>query len=270
MSSSLDKVGFIGTGNMATAIIKGLIENGVNSKYVYAYDIDSEKLNKISKEYNITVVTSNIDVLEMADIIFLAVKPNIYPIILNEIKNAVTDNHILISIAAGISTSYIHNTLGKESNIIRIMPNTPAIIGEGVIAICPNENIDDKIFRHVKELLSCLGQIEIVDENLINAVIGVSGSGPAYVFMFIEALADGGVMMGLSRKQAYRMATQTLIGSAKMYRETKIHPSELKDMVCSPGGTTIDAVYTLEKQNFRASIIEAVKVCAQKGEELSK
>ncbi len=264
------KIGFIGTGNMANAIIKGIIRGGYDPDYIYAYDIDAEKLENTSKNNGIKALNSNVAILQQAEIIFLAVKPQIYPTLLSEIKDFITYDHIIISIAAGISTNYIHDKLDKSFNVIRIMPNTPALIGEGVISICKNDNISHETYAYIKDLLSCLGTIEIIDEKLINAVIGISGSGPAYVFMFIEALADGGVMMGLSREQAYRMAAQTLIGSAKMYLETKIHPGELKDMVCSPSGTTIEAVYTLEKQQFRASIIEAVKVCAQKGEELSK
>ncbi|HHW70444.1 MAG TPA: pyrroline-5-carboxylate reductase [Clostridiales bacterium] len=270
MNSDFNKIGFIGAGNMATAIITGLIKEGINPKDIYVHDIDIDKLNKIKKKFNIIALDNNVEILKKAKIIFLAVKPHIYPIILDEIKNDITDNHVLISMAAGISTDYIYKILDEEKNIIRIMPNTPALIGEGVIAMCPNKKINSNIFKYVKNLLSCLGEIELIDESLINAVTGVSGSGPAYVFMFIEALADGGVLMGLSREQAYRMAAQTLIGAAKMYMETKTHPGELKDMVCSPGGTTIEAVYALEKHNFRASIIEAVKVCTQRGEELSK
>lgn len=272
MSIDYKKIGFIGAGNMANAIIKGIVKSGYSTHAIYAYDINEEALETISEDTGIIPLSNNVDIVNTCDVVVLAVKPHVYPSILTQIKNYVKDSHIIISIAAGISTNYIYETLGLEGqvDVIRVMPNTPAMVGEGVIAICKNKDVADHKFKYVRDLFACLGQIEIIAEEDINAVTGISGSGPAYVFMFIEALADGGVLMGLPRDQAYRMAAQTLIGSAKMYLDTRTHPGQLKDMVCSPGGTTIEAVYALERQQFRAAIMEAVRACAQKEEELSK
>lgn len=272
MSTKHVKVGVIGAGNMANAIVKGMIRGGHSAQDIYIYDIEKRKLDTLSQETRIVTLDNNKDVVKSADIVILAVKPQVYPAVLDQIRDCITEEHIIISIAAGISTDYIRREIGADRriNVVRIMPNTPALIGKGVIAICKNEQIEHEKFEGLIQLFSALGQIEIVDEENINAVTGISGSGPAYVFMFIEALADGGVMMGLPRDQAYRMAAQTLRGSAAMYMDTKIHPGALKDMVCSPAGTTIEAVYALEKEGFRAAIMEAVKECAKKGEDLSK
>lgn len=272
MSMQSIKVGIIGAGNMARAIVKGIMRDGYDNRQIYIYDINEVILGTLCRETGVIPLANNRSVVEKADILILAIKPQIYLEVLDDIKDCIREEHMIVSIAAGISIEYIQNILGAKKNIdiVRIMPNTPALIGQGVIAICKDGNIEEARFNQVKELFAPLGLIEIIDERDMNAVIGISGSGPAYAFMFIEALADGGVMMGLSRDQAYRLAAQMLIGSASMYLESEIHPGELKDMVCSPSGTTIEAVYALEQEGFRGAIMKAVKQCAKRGEELSK
>lgn len=264
-------LGIIGAGNMATAIIKGILSEGlIPPKNIWVYDIDQSKLDAIVENTYIQGANSNNKLVEKSNIIILAVKPNIYPSILEEITPYLTSNNILISIAAGISTKFINDKIKKRCKVVRIMPNTPALVSSGVIALCKNHELDEKELEYVISIFKCLGKVEEVDETLMNAVTGVSGSGPAYVYMFIEALADGGVMMGLPRDQAYRMAAQTVLGATKMVLNTKEHPGVLKDAVCSPGGTTMEAVYTLEQSGFRGIVMDAVKKCTEKGELLTK
>jgi len=258
-------IGIIGAGNMATAIVKGILRNGlIDNDKINIFDVDPMKLAKLSEETSINICGSNGEVVENSYIIILAVKPSVYPLVLDEIKEKLNKEHILISIAAGISIQYIRNKIEERCNVVRVMPNTPALIGEGLIAMCKEHKLQEREKKMVLKILSSLGKVEEVEEKQISAVTGISGSSPAYVYMFIEALADGGVMMGLPRDQAYRIASQAVLGAAKMVLESKEHPGVLKDMVCSPSGTTIEAVYALEQKCFRGTIMEAVKRCAEK------
>jgi len=265
------RLGFIGTGNMASAIIKGVIAHGiVHPNSIHAFDVDLAKLNKLSAELGICAAKDNCEVVSNSDIIILAVKPNIYGKVLLEIKDCLEESHILVSIAAGITVDFIRQIIGGRCKVVRTMPNTPALVGEGMTALCTNHDLSLDELKEIKEILRALGKVEEVPENLMDAVTAVSGSGPAYVAMFIEAMADGGVLAGLPRDLAYRMAIQTVLGTAKLLSQSGKHPGELKDMVSSPGGTTIEAVRQLEKQGFRGAIIEAVNACMLKAKSLGK
>ena len=267
----MKKIGFIGAGNMAGAIIGGIIKsNLVESQNVIASAKTMTNLNKLKDEYNINVTLDAREVVKNSDIVFMAVKPNIFDGVLESVKDLIGDEKIVVSIAAGKSISSIENIIGDDKKIIRTMPNTPALVNEGMSALCPNKNIEDEELKIVKGIFDSFGKSEVVGEYLIDSVIGVSGSSPAYVFMFIEAMADAAVVGGMPRKQAYNFAAQSVLGAAKMVLESGKHPGELKDMVCSPGGTTIEAVKVLENEGMRSSVINAVCACIEKSKEMSK
>ena len=265
------KIGFIGAGNMASAMIGGMI----NSKSVMANDIiasakSDSTLNRISETFRINVTKDSKEVVKLSDVIVVAVKPYMYESILEEVKQYIDNNKIIVTIAAGKSITDVENIIGQDKKIIRTMPNTPSLVNEGMSALCPNKNITEEELEIVKNIYGSFGEYEVVNENLIDAVIGVSGSSPAYVFMFIEAMADCAVSYGMSRPQAYKFAAQAVMGSAKMVLESGKHPGELKDMVCSPGGTTIEAVKTLEIEGMRKSVIKGMEACIKKSIEMSK
>lgn len=258
------KLGFIGAGNMAQAIIGGILKKGIMSKDDIIASAATEKtINKVSEEYGIKTTLDNREVAE-ADILFLSVKPVYYQSVIDEIKDIVSSEQIIVTIAAGKSVAWVEEAFGGVKKIIRTMPNTPALVGEGITAVCPNSNVADKDLAKVMEILESFGEAEVINENIMDAVVAVSGSSPAYVFMFIEAMADAAVAEGMPRAQAYKFAAQSVLGSAKMVLETGKHPGELKDMVCSPAGTTIEAVRVLEKEGLRSSVMECMKACADK------
>lgn len=266
----MHRVGFIGAGNMASAIIKGMLKAGLmQPSDIIVSDIDENKL-ALLKQLNIDITDNNRDVIKSAPIIILAVKPNVYEAVLKQIRDIMRADIVLVSIAAGISIKYIKSFFDKDIKVIRVMPNTPALIGKGMSAIVIPSNIDATLAQQVKEIFASIGRVEFMDEKLMDAVTAISGSGPAYAFIFIEALADAGVKEGLPRDKAYVLAAQTLLGAASMVLETGEHPGKLKDMVCSPAGTTIDAVYALERGGFRGTIMEAVKTCAEKSSHMGK
>ena len=220
----------------------------------------------LSDLFGINVTDSNKEVVDNAEVIILSVKPQFYEDVINQIKGDIKENQIVITIAPGKTLAWLAEKFGKDVKIVRTMPNTPAMVGEGMTAMCPNEHLTEEEVAYVKSLLESFSRVEIVAERLMDVVVSVSGSSPAYVFMMIEAMADAAVSGGMPRPQAYQFAAQAVLGSAKMVLDTGKHPGELKDMVCSPAGTTIEAVRTLEELGFRSSIIEAMKVC----EEISK
>lgn len=258
------KLGFIGAGNMAQAIIGGILKKGIMSKDDIIASAATEKtINKVSEEYGIKTTLDNREVAE-AEILFLSVKPVYYQSVIDEIKDIVSSEQIIVTIAAGKSVAWVEEAFGGVKKIIRTMPNTPALVGEGITAVCPNSNVADKDLAKVIEILESFGEAEVINENIMDAVVAVSGSSPAYVFMFIEAMADAAVAEGMPRAQAYKFAAQSVLGSAKMVLETGKHPGELKDMVCSPAGTTIEAVRILEKEGLRSSVMECMKACADK------
>lgn len=265
------KIGFIGSGNMAKAMIGGIVKSGVvNSNMITASDTNENALNIVSKEFNINTTIDSREVVKNSDIVVVAVKPNVYDTVLESVKDLIDDRKIVVTIAAGKTIKSIENIIGKDKKIIRTMPNTPALVNEGMSALCKNDNINCEELNLVKTIFESFGKAEIVGEFLIDAVIGASGSAPAYVFMFIEAIADATVSAGMPRNQAYTFAAQAVMGAAKMLLETGKHPGELKDMVCSPGGTTIEAVKTLEVEGFRSSVIKAIDNCIAKSIEMSK
>lgn len=263
------KIGFIGLGNMATAIIGGLLKMEVVDKSdIIGSDKFDDVVAKANSQFGIDTTTDNKKVASQADYLFLAVKPQFVGEVLKEIAASVYEKTVIISIVAGKSIDWLSETLGKEVKIVRCMPNTPALVGEGCTAICPNRLVTDEEKTVVKKLIGSFGTVNEVGENMIDVVVGISGSSPAYVFMFIEAMADAAVLAGMPRKQAYEMSAQAVLGSAKLVLETGKHPGELKDMVCSPGGTTIEAVKVLEKMGFRAATMSAVEASIEKSKNL--
>lgn len=263
------KIGFIGCGNMAKAMISGIIGSGlVEAGNIMASDGYLPSLENAKQQYGIRISQDNKLVASESDVVFLAVKPNMYESIINEIKGNISENAIVITIAPGKKLSQVKENFGKEVKILRTMPNTPALVGAGVTAVCPNSNITKDELEMLKEILSTFGLVEEIEEKLFDAVVSVSGSSPAYVFMFIEAMADAAVIQGMPRDKAYKFAAQSVMGSAKMLLETGKHPGELKDMVCSPGGTTIEAVAVLEEKGFRTAVIEAMRVCGEKSSKM--
>lgn len=259
------KIGFIGLGNMADAMIGGIINKKLFTSEQIIGSAKTEKTAvRMKEKYGMETFTDNVKVAEQADVIILAVKPVFFSEVIAEIKDYVTVEKLVISIAAGKSIAWIEEAFGKEIRLIRCMPNTPALVGEGCTGVCLNEKAGEKEEALAMSILNSFGKASVVPERIMDAVIGVSGSAPAYVFLFIEAMADGAVAAGMPRKQAYEFAAQTVLGSAKLVLETGKHPGELKDMVCSPGGTTMEAVKVLEQQGFRGTVISAVEACIQK------
>ena len=259
--------GFIGGGNMATAIISGLISSGILPSEIIVSDKSEETLNRLTSGFSVGTTNSNTEVAEKSDYLFICVKPNIVKLVADEIKNKINQKTVIVSIAAGRTISVLEALFGDDKKIIRVMPNTPAQVGEGISAVCSNKAAENDIDTIV-DVFNKLGRCKKVDENLFDTVTAVSGSSPAYVFMMIEAMADGAVQGGMSRELAYTFAAQAVLGSAKMVLETGIHPGTLKDMVCSPGGTTIDAVASLENDGFRNAIIKAMEACREKSSKL--
>ena len=265
------KIAFIGSGNMGKAIIGGIVKSQLTAaSNLHVFDIDSSKSREMAEQFGSTVATSATSAAAVADILFIAVKPNVIPALLPELKAHIQPGCIVISIAAGVTLATLEQGLSAGHKIIRVMPNTPALVNCGMSSITPNANITPAELESVLAIFNSFGEAEVVSEYLIHSVVAVSGSAPAYAFMFIEAMADAAVLGGMPRAQAYKFAAQTLLGSAKMVLETGKHPGELKDMVCSPGGTTIEAVKVLEEQGFRAAVINAMQSCMAKSDAMSK
>lgn len=263
------KIGFIGLGNMAKAMIGGILAKGMMPKEdIIGSAKTAETLKAIRDEFGIETMADNRVVAGSVNILILAVKPQFFEEVISEIKNVVDNKTLVISIAAGKTIGDIETLFGREMKVVRCMPNTPSLVGEGCSGICRNGRVTDEEMAKCRELMESFGFTEEVPERLINAVAGVSGCSPAYVFMFLEALSDGAVAAGMPRKQAYAFAAQAVMGSAKLMLETGKHPGELKDMVCSPAGTTIEGVRILEEKGFRGAIIDAVKASVEKAEKM--
>lgn len=257
-------LGFIGIGNMGYAMMKGALTKYKKEDLLFS-SVDTVRNEQVTAETGVTHVASNTDVVNQCKYIVLAIKPQVYDVVLNEIKDVVTKDHVIISIAPGITTDDVMEKLGGGLKIARAMPNTPALVNEGMAGLCFGKTaMSEEEKNTVVEFFESFGKCEVVDEKLMNAVVCASGSSPAYVYMFIEALADGAVKYGIPRDKAYSFAAQTVLGSAKMVLETKEHPGKLKDNVCSPGGTTIAAVAALEEYGFRNAIIKATDLCYEK------
>lgn len=263
------KIGIIGAGNMAKALCKGLLQKrGLDPANLLASHHRPEKATRFKKDFGIETITKNTDVVAKSDIIILAVKPQILPIVLKEIASSVQEHHVVISIAAGIHLSTIHKHLMRPSSILRAMPNLPAIIGEGMTALAASENTSQEDLDLATEIFTSVGKCVVLDEDQLDAVTGLSGSGPAYTFLIIDALADAGVKVGLSRETSLLLASQTVLGSSKLLIETGEHPSKLKDQVTSPGGTAIAGIHTLEQGGIRNTLINAVEAATLRAKEL--
>jgi pyrroline-5-carboxylate reductase len=264
-------VGFVGGGNMGEALIKGLAAAGVvPPEAMWASDVRADRRRELEKTYRIHTSESNAEVVGAADVIILAVKPQIVAPVLREIASAVSRRHLLISLAAGVPTAAMRSALGAGTRLIRVMPNTPALVLEGATAVARAEGLEPGDLDVAREIFGAVGQVVIVDEPLLDAVTGLSGSGPAYVALVIESLADGGVNMGLDRPTAMTLATQTVLGAARLLRETGLHPGALKDMVSSPGGTTIAGIAALEAAGARTAFITAVERATVRARELGR
>ncbi|MDO5345449.1 MAG: pyrroline-5-carboxylate reductase [Lachnospiraceae bacterium] len=263
------RIGFIGCGNMATAMISGILESGAaKEEEIMASDKAPLAQKKIIEELKIQYGETNQAVAEFADVLFLAVKPQYYADVISEIKYVMTGKEVIVTIAPGKTLGWLEQQFGRPLKIVRTMPNTPAMVKAGMMGLSKNQYVTDGEMEMVQGLCRSFGRAEWVPENLLDVVTSVSGSGPAYVFMMIEAMADGAVADGMPRALAYEFAAQAVYGSAKMILDLGKHPGELKDMVCSPGGTTIDAVRVLEERGFRSALIEAEKACVKKAKKL--
>ena len=265
----IKKVGFIGCGNMGSSMVGGLIKSGfLKSEEIIVSTKTEASSKKLRDEFKVATTLDSKTVAKESETIILAVKPNMYKSVVEEIKSELTEDKLIITIAAGISIENMEEWLGDDLKIIRTMPNTPALVGQAMSAVCPNKNVSEEELKYCINIFESFGECEVLEEKYFDGFIAVAGSSPAYVFMFIEAMADGAVKLGIPRAKAYKMAAQSVLGSAKMVLETGKHPGELKDMVCSPAGTTIDAVVELEKLGFRNSVNQAMDKCAEKSKNM--
>ena len=271
MSVKGKRVGFIGGGNMGEALIRGLIgANLVKPDFITATDVRADRAKELIDQFGVTAHSDNARCVRDADVVILAVKPQIMSDVLRDIAAAVEARHLLISIAAGVTTASIRAALGKDARIIRVMPNTPALVLQGAAAIAKGKGLERDDLATAQEIFGAVGRAVVLDEELMDAVTGLSGSGPAYVAIVIESLADGGVKMGLDRATAMTLATQTVLGAAQLLLETGLHPGALKDMVASPGGTTIAGISALEEGGIRTTFIRAVERATQRSRELGR
>lgn len=269
--SSQTKIGFLGAGKMATALAKGFVKASIaKPEDITASDVSEAARSSFAREVGCHASAWNPDVLKFAQVLILAVKPDQVNDLLAEVRNEFTSNHLLISIAAGVTISRMENALGSGSRIVRVMPNTPALVGACASGYALGKNATAEDGQLTQKLLSAVGVAYQVKESLLDAVTGLSGSGPAYAFLIIEALSDGGVAAGLPRDIATKLAAQTLLGSARMVLETASHPGVLKDMVTSPGGTTIEGLHELELGGLRAALINAVRAATDKSKRLGQ
>ncbi len=263
------RLGVIGAGNIAGSIVKGVVKAGIIAPdRITVSDIHAGKLNEL-KSLGVMTTLSNTETVENSNVILLAIKPNVAESVLKEIQPYI-DAKLLVSVVAGLDRQSIAEIAGPKVRIVRTMPNVPALVGEGMTVLCRTDNVSDEDFDHVIEIFNAIGKTSILDESLFDAATATNGSGPAYVFVMIEAMADAAVLQGIPRDIAYLLVEQTILGSAKLALETHEHPGKLKDMVCSPGGTTIEAIYRLEEKGLRATMIDAMDACTKKSAMLGK
>lgn len=266
-----DKIGVIGAGKIGSAVVRGVIRAGVvNKDQVMASDVSSTLRESIAKELGIRVTPDNGEVCDFADIVILAVKPQIVDPVAKEIAKKLDKSKLLVSVAAGVPLSRIEGNLARGARVVRVMPNIPCVVGAGAACYAGGAHANAKDLERVGEILRSFGIALPVEEKYLDAVTGLSGSGPAYVFLFIESLADGGVQMGLSRDAALKLALQTVYGSAKMALESGKHLGELKDEVTSPGGTTIAGLFALERAGFKGAVMKAIRQATRRSQELGK
>ena len=263
------RIGFIGAGQMATALARGFVQAKViSADRIVACDVSTDASAKFAGQTGGTIVAGASAVLSKSSLVFLAIKPQQMATVLSELKPALTSEHLIVSIAAGISLAKLSDGLGTFSRLIRVMPNTPALVGVGASAFARGATATDEDGQVVQGLLSTVGLALEVPEKLLDAVTGLSGSGPAYVYQFIEGLSDGGVRMGLPRDVATRLAAQTVLGAAQMVLTTGQHPGPLKDAVTSPGGTTIAGLHALEQGGMRGILMNAVQAATERSQQL--
>lgn len=266
-----EKIGFVGGGKMGEALCKGIIAARLSEPHrIMVSDVLPERCRLLSQEIGIKTTQNNGDVVSFADVIILAVKPQMMNQLLADLKKSITQQHLVVSIAAGIPIQYIESRLQPDIRVIRVMPNTPCLVGLSATAFALGQHATLADGQLVSSMFSAVGKVFQLDEKYLDVVTGLSGSGPAYVYMFIEALSDGGVRMGLPRDVATTLAAQTVLGAAKMVLETGQHPAQLKDAVTSPGGTTIEGVSTLEDGGFRSAVINAVEAATLKSKKLGE
>lgn len=255
------KIGFIGVGNMGSAILKGFLKNKIPSKDIFIYDIDKERLNKFKQEYNVNTCVSYEELINNIDCLILAIKPNIFKEVLSQLAPFLKANDTLVvSIAAGIKIDFIKNILQNPSaQIVRIMPNINAEICMATSAYCYSDNVKEELLDEIISYFEKIGSIYYIEEEKFSIFTAIAGCSPAYVYLFIDSLAKGAQKMGISKKLALEIATNAVIGSANMLNKSNKHPWQLIDEVCSPGGTTIEGVCTLENENFQQAIVKAVE-----------
>lgn len=271
MKTSDVRIGFIGTGQMATALARGFVQAKiVSADRIVGCDVNAEAASRFTTQTGGSIVAGSVAVLGQSSLVFLAVKPQHVATILAELQPGLKSHHVIVSIAAGISLAKLSAGLGPSSRIIRVMPNTPALVGAGASAFARGANATIEDGQLVQELLATVGLALEVPEKLLDAVTGLSGSGPAYVYQFIEGLSDGGVRMGLPRDVATKLAAQTLLGAAQMVLSTGQHPGALKDAVTSPGGTTIAGLHALEIGGMRGILMNAVQAATERSKELGE
>lgn len=265
----MSTIGFIGMGNMGYAILKGLLHVYDKRELLFT-DTNESRMRQVNQETGVAFFKSNSECVKQVKYVVLAIKPQYYDQVLYDIADDITKDHIIISIAPGITIAQLKEKLGSDRRIVRAMPNTPALLGEGMTGVCYEEILFSQEEKEtITGFFQSFGKMRMVEERLMSAVVCASGSSPAYVYLFIEALADSAVKYGLPRDAAYEMVAQTLIGSAKMVLETGEHPGKLKDQVCSPGGTTIAGIAALEEFGFRNAVIKANDACYAKCESIS-
>ncbi|MCG8424152.1 MAG: pyrroline-5-carboxylate reductase [Proteobacteria bacterium] len=262
-------IGFLGAGNMAEALIRGLVE-AISPDHVAASAPRQERVIELAERYGIFATQSNAELAERSNVLVLSVKPQIMERVLLEVVHHVRDDALIISVAAGVPIESIESQLRGNCRVIRAMPNTPALVQSGATAIAPGLHATDDDLELARFIFDAVGISVVVEESALDAVTGLSGSGPAYVFLILEALADAGVKVGLARRNAQRLAAQTVMGAAKMLLDTDEHPGRLKDMVTSPGGTAIAGLHTLEEGGLRTTLINAVESATVRARELGR
>lgn len=266
------KIGMIGTGNMGNALIDGLIRSGATqAENIICSDASERQLDPIREKYRVTTTTDNTEVVKASDVIIYAIKPQIMATVLKETADDLDMSKLVISIAAGVPLAAIESLLNKDLRLIRVMPNVAVAVREGATAIAAGDHATKEDIELALAIFNSVGKSIFLKENyLMDAITGLSGSGPAYIFTIVDALADAGVKVGLSRKDALLLASQTILGAAKLLLETKAHPGELKDSVTSPGGTAIAGLHTLEKGGLRTTLINAVEAATNRSKELGE
>jgi pyrroline-5-carboxylate reductase len=265
------KVGFIGAGNMAEAMIRGLLQGGASTPgNIIASDVREDRLSFIHELFEVSTCERNSDVVDQSDLVILAVKPQIMETVLMELTDHLDMSKLIISIAAGISLATIESHLKRDLRLIRAMPNIAALVLESATAICPGKHATSEDLKLAKAIFDSIGKTVVIEEGLMDAITGLSGSGPAYLFLIIDAMADAGVKVGLSRDNALTLSAQTVLGAAKLLIETGEHPGRLKDLVTSPGGTAIAGLHTLEEGGLRTTLINAVEIATRRSRELGE